>query len=248
MWCLPAGLAGHVVTGGEIERRERRGRVGSGVAAIDALIGGGWPRGALSELAGGRSSGRTAVSLQTLGAALRRGETVALVDVDGNLDPRVAAAGGMPIAGLLWVKCGAGQALAAAEIVVAAGGFAVVTVDLGAARLKAPTAAWQRLKRAAEQQGTVVLVTAAHRLPGALGACAVTLAPGRPRWQGAPASGPQRQEVLPSSPLLLGLASRASVERGGAAAADVDLTFGRGAEVADIAIPEVAPAKRSATR
>jgi protein ImuA len=246
MWCLPAALAGYVVTGEEIERRERRGRVGSGVAAIDALIGGGWPRGALSELAGGRSSGRTALTLETLGAALRRAETVALVDVDGNLDPRMAAAGGMPIAGLLWVKCGVGQALAAAEIVVAAGGFALVTVDLGAAGLKAPTAAWQRLKRAAEQQGTAVLVTAAHRLPGALGACAVTLAPGRPRWQGAPGSG-RRQEALPSSALLLGLASRASVERGGAAAAAVDLTFGRGAEVADIAVQEVALAKRAAT-
>ncbi|HVV50448.1 MAG TPA: hypothetical protein VHO06_12355, partial [Polyangia bacterium] len=40
---------------------EARGWRATGLAALDALLGGGWPRAALSELAGRRSSGRTAI-------------------------------------------------------------------------------------------------------------------------------------------------------------------------------------------
>jgi RecA/RadA recombinase len=204
-------LAAHLVTARQLERRDQRGRLPSGVAALDALIGGGWPRAALSELAGARSTGRTAVLLGSLGAALRRGETVGLVDVGGSLDPRAAIRAGIPLRRLLWIRCPADQALAATEIVVAAGGFALVALDLGAASLRPPTAAWQRLKRAAGQQGTAVLVSSWHRLPGTLGACAVTLSGGRPRW---------RQE---GPPLLLGAQSDAEVERGGDA--DARLAF-----------------------
>jgi protein ImuA len=217
-------LAAHLVTAGQIERRDRRGRLPSGAAALDALIGGGWPRAALSELAGGRSTGRTATLLSTLGEALRRGETVALVDVGGSLDPRSAARAGMLLSRFLWIRCGVEQALGAVEIVVAAGGFALVALDLGEQRphggkVRTPGAAWQRLKRAAEQQGTAVLLASSQRLPGALGACAVTLSSARARWDGR-ASAP---------PLLLGLDSRASVERGGDAAAELSFTHEHGA-------------------
>jgi hypothetical protein len=199
-----------VVTARQIERRDQRGRLSTGAAALDALIGGGWPRGALSELAGGRSTGRTALLLATLAAALRRGETVGLVDAEGSLDPRAAMRAGIPLARLLWIRCTVDQSLGAAEVVVAAGGFALVALDLGQRRLNAPRAAWQRLKRAGDQQGTAVLLSAAHRLPSALGACAVTLSAPRPRWAEPPASA-----------LLLGLDSRAVVERGGDAGTPV---------------------------
>jgi hypothetical protein len=158
--------------------------------------------------------------LATLGEVLRRGETVGLVDVGGSLDPRSAARAGIPLSRLLWIRCGLDKGLGAAEIVVAAGGFALVVLDLGPGRLRAPSAAWQRLKRAADQQGAAVLLSSSQRLPGALGVCAVTLSSGRPRW-GDGAAGP---------PLLRGIESRAVVERGGDA--ESRLEFGHASRAA----------------
>ena len=50
------------------------------VAAVDAVLRGGLPRGQVSELAGAPSSGRTTLLLQLLGAATRRGEIVAYAE------------------------------------------------------------------------------------------------------------------------------------------------------------------------
>jgi RecA/RadA recombinase len=223
-WIPSLALAAHLVPARQLERREKRARLPSGVGPLDALIGGGWPKGALSELAGGRSTGRTALLLASLAEALRRGEAAALVDVGGTLDPRAAMRGGVALPRLLWIRCcgiasGAGElrssqaidvdkALAAAEIVLAAGGFGLVALDLGEPRTGAriATPVWMRLKRAAEQQGTAVLVTSARRMQGALGACAVTLSQARPKFVGVDAPGPP--------PLLVGLDARAEVERG----------------------------------
>src|SRR5436189_4936310 len=49
----------------------------TGITALDARLGGGFPRGHLSELVGLRSSGRTSVLLRMLAAATGRGEVVA---------------------------------------------------------------------------------------------------------------------------------------------------------------------------
>jgi RecA/RadA recombinase len=212
-WIPSVALAAHLIPARQIERREGRGRLPTGVVELDGLVGGGWPRAAMSELAGGRSSGRTALLLASLGEALRRGETVGLVDVGGALDVAAARRAGVPLGRLLWIRCSADKALPAGELVLGAGGFGLVAIDLGEERPRAPTAAWLRLKRAAEQQGTAVLLSSARRQQGALGACAVTLRNARPRFETAPAPA-----------LLLGLEASAQVERG-ADEAERRLTF-----------------------
>src|SRR5262245_35070734 len=58
----------------------------TGLSALDAGLGGGFPRGQLSELIGVRSSGRTRVLLRMMAAATARGELVALVDALDMLD------------------------------------------------------------------------------------------------------------------------------------------------------------------
>lgn len=209
-WIPSVALAAHLVPARQLEARERRGRLATGVEALDRLLGGGWPRGALSELVGGRSSGRTALALSSIAEALRRHEAVALVDVGGALDPRAAARAGVPLGRLLWVRCAPDKALAAAEVVLSAGGFGLLALDLGDARAEAggprpTTAAWLRLKRGTERHGTAVLVTAERRPQGALGACAVALS-ARARFAGG------------AAPLLVGLDAQATAERGGAAA------------------------------
>src|SRR5208337_995089 len=78
--------------------------VSTGVAALDALTGG-LPRGALSEIAGPASSGRTGVMLAALAGATRRHEVCALVDASDSFDPASAVAADMDLERLLWVRC-----------------------------------------------------------------------------------------------------------------------------------------------
>ncbi|HEX3352236.1 MAG TPA: hypothetical protein VHS34_05395 [Terriglobales bacterium] len=79
--------------------------VSSGVREIDGLTGG-LPRGCLSEICGSASSGRTSVLLAALAAATQRQEVCALVDTTDALDAISAAAAGIDLERLLWVRCG----------------------------------------------------------------------------------------------------------------------------------------------
>jgi hypothetical protein len=79
--------------------------VPSGIPALDALIGG-LPRGCLTEICGPASSGRTTVLLAALAAATHRGEFCVVVDASDALDPHSAAAAGVDLDHLLWVRCG----------------------------------------------------------------------------------------------------------------------------------------------
>jgi len=80
-----------------------------GIAALDRLTGG-LPRAALSEITGPPSSGRTGVMLAALAGATRRQEICALVDAGDSFDPASAAAAGLDLERLLWVRCGPGSA------------------------------------------------------------------------------------------------------------------------------------------
>src|SRR3954454_1117647 len=102
---LDPALLSHLISAQRLE--DRRGRRGSGIAALDRLLGGGWPRAALCELVGRRSSGRTAILYAALARAIAAGEAAALVDVGGGLDPRRAFAAGIALRRLLWIRCAA---------------------------------------------------------------------------------------------------------------------------------------------
>src|SRR3954452_8660332 len=53
----------------------------TGDTTLDAYLGGGFPRGQVSELTGPRSSGRASVVLSALAAATARGELTAIIDL-----------------------------------------------------------------------------------------------------------------------------------------------------------------------
>ena len=78
--------------------------VSTGVPAIDALTGG-LPRGALTEIVGPASSGRTSLLLSLLAQATARQEACALVDASDAFDPESAIAVGIDLKRLLWVRC-----------------------------------------------------------------------------------------------------------------------------------------------
>jgi hypothetical protein len=97
-------LAG-VTAASRLEVRPTPEMISSGIPEIDELAGG-LPRGCLSEICGPPSSGRTSVLLSALAAATRRQEVCALVDATDALDSVSAAAAGVELERLLWIRCG----------------------------------------------------------------------------------------------------------------------------------------------
>ncbi len=94
-----------IVPASRLEVRAAPEMVSSGIPQLDALTGG-FPRGCLAEICGTASSGRTSVLLSALAHATQRGEVCALVDASDAFDPASAAAAGMEMSRLLWVRCG----------------------------------------------------------------------------------------------------------------------------------------------
>src|SRR5580704_17883887 len=78
----------------------------SGITQLDAVLGGGFPRGSLVELCGPSSSGRTSLAFSLLAQATERQEACAFVDVSDSLDPVSLAAAGVELPRLLWIRCG----------------------------------------------------------------------------------------------------------------------------------------------
>lgn len=97
-------LAG-IVAASRLDVRPAPKMVSSGIAQLDALTGG-LARGCLTEICGAESSGRTSILLSALAQATERGEVCALVDASDAFHPASAAAAGIELSRLLWVRCG----------------------------------------------------------------------------------------------------------------------------------------------
>jgi len=99
--------------------------VPSGVPEID-LATGGLPRGCLTEIFGAPSSGRASLLVSILAEATARLEFCALVDAEDSFDPLSAAAAGVDLPRLLWIRCGhnAEHALRAADLLLQLFGIA----------------------------------------------------------------------------------------------------------------------------
>jgi hypothetical protein len=157
----------------------------SGIAAMDALTGG-LPRGCLTEICGPASSGRTTLLLAALAAATRRGECCAIVDASDALDPQSAAAAGVELERLLWVRCGESspqkcleQLLRAADLLLESGGFGMIALDFGdlppqTAR-HIPLTTWFRFRRAVEHTPTVLLAIERQSIAGSCSSLLVKL-------------------------------------------------------------------------
>ena len=148
----------------------------TGIASLDDALQGGWRRGDVSEVVGGPSSGRTGVLLATMAAATARGEIVGLVDAFDRLDPITMAATGVDVSRVLWVRGPAltlpgrpdmvaravNQAIRALDLILRAGGFGVVALDVAGAPARAfrdlAPATWLRLAHAIAHQPAVGLL------------------------------------------------------------------------------------------
>lgn len=163
--------------------------VSTGIASVDALTGG-VSLGCLTEICGSNSSGRTSVLMSLLAECMRRDQVCALVDASDAFDPHSAAAAGVELNKLLWVRCGQKksgdrvigssdevkspdhpitrppdaleQALKCTDLLLQAGGFGLVVLDLGdipvAAARRIPLTTWFRFRRAVEHTATALVV------------------------------------------------------------------------------------------
>jgi recA bacterial DNA recombination protein len=161
----------------------------SGISAVDALTGG-LPRGCLTEIYGPASSGRTTLLLSALAAATRRGEFCALLDASDTLDPHSAAAVGIVLERLLWVRCGENsqhaerrleQLLRVADLLLESGGFGMIALDLGdlppQTACRIPLTTWFRFRRAVEHTPTVLLAIEQQSIAGSCSSLLIKLGP-----------------------------------------------------------------------
>ena len=188
----------------------------TGVEAFNHALAGGWPRGQLSEIVGPASSGRTSVVMATLAAATSRGGVVALVDVADRFDPRSVAEAGVDLDRVLWVRgpsmgstlsgrspqvtwgashsavidLAVGRGLRAFDLIVRAGGFAVVVLDLADVPERAvrslPSSTWLRLAHVHEGRDTVGLLVGTTPMGRSAGGVSLSLR-GSGEWTGTSA-------------------------------------------------------------
>ena len=169
-----------------------------GAAALDGLLAGGLPRGALSELHGPASSGRTGLAVALAARATRAGALVAWVDPGGPLRPVVRG------------RVGPGPRAAACGC-AAAGGSAF------RARWRRSASCWARdssrrwcstspacrrtsctgcpgragsvSRRTIEDSPTALLLVAAAHVACGPGGVSLALQPARAEWSGEPGPG-----------------------------------------------------------
>ncbi|HZY61878.1 MAG TPA: recombinase RecA [Edaphobacter sp.] len=83
--------------------------IATGIGPLDSLLRGGFPVGAVTELIGPECSGRTSVALSFLARITDTNKVCAWIDVSNTFDPASAAALGVSLKKLLWVRCGVQQ-------------------------------------------------------------------------------------------------------------------------------------------
>ena len=76
----------------------------TGVTEIDSLTGG-LPRGAITEIFGLASSGRTSLMLSAFAHVTTHEEVCALIDTNNSFDPKSASKAGTDLDQLLWLRC-----------------------------------------------------------------------------------------------------------------------------------------------
>jgi hypothetical protein len=149
------------------------------IPAIDELLDGGLPVGAISELTGPASSGRTTIALAFLASLTHDDRVCAWVDAGDALDPESAAANGVSLRHLLWIRCADApgekrfsalrngfqkksqpwsrldKAIRATDLLLQAGGFGAIVLDLADEAIehgrRIPLATWFRFRQAADR-------------------------------------------------------------------------------------------------
>jgi hypothetical protein len=137
-------------------------RLVTGLRCFDEALDGGLTKGAITELTSPpASAGSASLIAALLQRACRERYFIALIDGRDSFDPQ--SIGGAALRHLLWVRCRkAAEAIQAADLLLRAGNFPLVILDLVlnpvAELRKIPSSNWYRLQRLVEPRPTVFLV------------------------------------------------------------------------------------------
>jgi recombination protein RecA len=210
---IEADLCGRVASPFAYRDRNTFELVSTGIPEMDALVGG-LPRGAMTEICGAACSGRTSLLLSALASRTANGEVCALVDARDSFDPLTGNAAGINLKKLLWVRCqNIDQALRAMDLLIQAGGFGMVAVDLSDVPTKTvrqvPLNAWFRFRRAVEDTPTILLLLEQEPNAKTCASLVVRLEAGDAQW----AAASERSNCYPCAKLLRGFSVRSDLVR-----------------------------------
>jgi len=209
---IEADLRGRVASPFAYRDRNAFELVSTGIPEMDAFVGG-LPRGAMTEICGAVSSGRTSLLLSALASRTADGEVCALVDARDSFDPLTGNAAGIALDKLLWVRCqNIDQALRAMDLLIQAGGFGMVAVDLSDVPTKTvrqvPLNAWFRFRRAVEDTPTILLLLEQESNAKTCASLVLRLEAGEAQWAAS-----ERSSCYPFAKLLRGFSVRSDLVR-----------------------------------
>jgi hypothetical protein len=166
----------------------------------------------VSEVVGLRSTGRTSLLQALLAAATAAHEVTAVVDLPNAFDPASAERAAVDLDDVLWVRPPSlHEGLRCTELILGAGGFALVILDLDDVSLQSLRRhSWPRLARAAERSGTALVVLAAQRVAGSFAALSVVMTRRAVCWAGLR---PVLSRVEGPAPTFEGLDSHSQLAR-----------------------------------
>ncbi len=188
---LPAPFARQIRTARELVDERRRTpeetRLATASTGFDRLLEGGLERGSMVELIGRRSSGRFSLVLTTLAAVTRTGEAAALIDLGDALDPQAAAAAGVDLERLLWVRPRHIKEVLASTEVILTSGIPLIIIDIGMPPVpggRGNEASWLRLARSARAHRAALLISSPYRMSGTAARSVLEARSSRTTWTG----------------------------------------------------------------
>jgi hypothetical protein len=197
---IQSDIAGRFGTAFDVPQKAPAESLSTGVPEVDAITRG-LPRGAITEVYGTNSSGRTSFILSALAHATNVQEVCALVDTNDSFDPESAVGASMMFDHLLWVRCASEgtlnvpegkrieRAFKAADLLLQSGGFGVVALDLADITpqdvRRIISSWWFRFRRAIENTPTVFIVNAQASCVGSRAALTLEVNKERVDWTSA---------------------------------------------------------------
>jgi recombination protein RecA len=197
---IESGISDRLSTAFKLREKAPAEVLSTGIPEVDAITSG-LPRGAITEVFGATSSGRTSFMLAALAHATNEQEVCALVDTNDSFDAVTAMGAGIVFDQLLWVRCGGEEmpnlpegkkierAFKAADLLLQSGGFGLVVLDLAdiVSRdvRRIISSWWFRFRRAIENTPTALVVTAQASCAGSRAALALELRKEKEMWTSA---------------------------------------------------------------
>ena len=163
----------------------------TGLSEVDRVIQG-FPRGAIAEIIGPDTSGRTTLLHSLLASATSNMEVCAYVDTSNAFDPLSAAKTGVKLQQIIWIRCGnnIGNALKALDYLLHAGGFGIIAFDCGNVPLnvcrRLQMSYWYRFRRAIEKTPTILVLLNRESMAASCASLRLEMKQTRAVWSGQP--------------------------------------------------------------